>query len=271
MTKKIIAIVLIIVTITVLGFQQSFASSIADDSVTVYVDGIKFKITEEGENIIIATEQNQQKTKMVLDALGNGKVYTTNEKGKEEVVDVKIKELTEENVCIIITSSKGESIEYNSIEDLQKDEYIGQTTAVIGIGYTAVYVTGLIIAALLVSATIYYIGGVAYRALDYALQKAKIALNSYYRAYRYQNKVLVSTSTISYSTAVARIRSRQDIYTYYKSNARSAVAGAGLGVIGPEIDSRTTSSGWIKRGIYYYHYHPGNRSCHAFYGVAYVY
>lgn len=272
MTKKIIAIILIICMVTILGTNETFAKIEDGNSKIVYVDGIKIKITEEGENIIITTEEQSVKTKMILDSEGNASVYTYNEYGEEETLKVKIYELTEENVKIVITREDGEIIQYNSIEDLEADEYIGQTTAVIGLGYTALYVTGIIISALLVSATLYYIRGVAYRALDYALQKAKIAANSFYMAYRYNRIVLVSKAPISFGKAVAMVRSGQDVYTFYKLNAYAVVSGACMGVKGPEMDSKFTASGILKKGIYYKHYHtnPKNGS-HIFFGPAHVY
>ena len=271
MTKKIISVILIIVTLTVLEMQQSFAVTNAEKRTNIYVDGIKFEIYMDDENIVVASNEKNGNSKMIIDPEGNAEIYINDSNGNGQKLTMKINDLTDEKIMISVRGGNGEIIQFNSIEDLESDEYIGQVALTIGIGTVVGSLLSAAVTALLISAAVVVIGGVTYTALDYALQKVKVRYNSYYRAYRRNNVVLVSTSSISFNTAVARIRTRQDIYTYYQSNARSVVAAAGLGVIGPEIDSRTSSSGWLKRGIYYYHYHPGNRSCHAFFGKAYVY
>ena len=71
----------------------------------------------------------------------------------------------------------------------------------------------------------------------------------------------MSLVSITLTTAQIRIRNGQNIYSFNGSSARTAVAGVGLGIIGPEIDANRK-----KGSVYYYHYHTTKNQAHAWYG-----
>lgn len=274
MVKKLTSVLAIMLVIAIMfssGLSKVLAVSINGTLDTVvYVDGIKFVITDTEDGIIVKTEGEANKFKMYL--FDNGTAYAEgkDENGKDTKVWLNINELSEEKIDIDLKKEDGTVTKLTSLEE---DEYEGQMAATIGMGSMAIYSAVIwAITALLITSAVVYIAGEACQALDYALRKSKVKSAKYYKAYIYKSSVYVTRNSISKSAAISRIATRQDIYTYRSSDARSVVAAVGRGVIGPEIDKKTKSSGAIKKGIYYYHYHTGNRNgAHAFYGNAYVY
>lgn len=269
MFKKLISILAVMLVIAIVfsaGLSQVLAVSINGSLATiVYIDGIKFVITDTEDKIIVETQGQENDFKMYF--WDNGKAYTESEGTN---VWLNINELTDEKIDIDLETEDGA---ITKITDLEQDEYQGQALGTITLGGITLGKAILCaIAALLMTSAIYYISGEAYQALDYALNKKKISHNTYYKAYIYKKVVLVSKKGISKNSAINHIRLGWDVYSYKSSDARRIVEAVGKGVIGPEIDKKTTTSGIIKHGIYYYHYHTGNRNgAHSFYGNAYIY
>jgi len=274
MLKKLTSVLAVMLVIAIMfssGLSKVLAVSINGTLDTVvYIDGVKFVITDTEDRVIVKAEGESNNFKMYL--FDNGTAYAEgkDENGKDTKVWLNINELSEDKVDIDLKTEDGNVTKLTS---LNEDEYEGQMAATIGMGSMAIYSAVLwALAALLITSAVVYIAGEACQALDYALRKNKVKSSKYYKAYIYNGSVYVTKNSISKSAAISRIATRQDIYTYRSSDARSVVASVGRGVIGPEIDKKTKSSGAIKKGIYYYHYHTGNRNgAHAFYGSAYVY
>lgn len=274
MLKKLTSVLAVMLVIAIMfssGLSKVLAVSINGTLDTVvYIDGVKFVITDTEDRVIVKAEGESNNFKMYL--FDNGTAYAEgkDENGKDTKVWLNINELSEDKVDIDLKTEDGNVTKLTS---LNEDEYEGQMAATIGMGSMAIYSAVLwALAALLITSAVVYIAGEACQALDYALRKNKVKSSKYYKAYIYNGSVYVTKNSISKSAAISRIATRQDIYTYKSSDARSVVASVGKGVIGPEIDKKTKSSGAIKKGIYYYHYHTGNRNgAHAFYGSAYVY
>jgi hypothetical protein len=98
-----------------------------------------------------------------------------------------------------------------------------------------------------IGTTVIYLSGYACIELADALRNKKISSTKYYRAFRYNNKVYVGKLTISRATAVTRLKTGQDTYTWKKDNAKSIASSAGRGITHAEIGSLSKK----KRGIYY--------------------
>lgn len=263
--KKLISSLLIFVMVFSIGTNQIFAAAFSGDDAIVYVDGIKFKITSEEDETIIKTVGFTNNSKMILDAEGNAKLELVDATGKTKEYKLKINTLLEDEVDFTVTDDNGETIHYNEIEQLTNDEYEGQMTLVIGIGGATLtaFLKALLYA--VIGTASLYIAGYACMELADALRNRRISSTKYYRAFRYNNKVYVGKLTISRSTAVTRLRTGQDTYTWSKSNAKSIASSVGRGVKGAEIDSLK------RKGVYYYHFHPRSGArFHSFYGSAYV-
>lgn len=271
MLKKLTSILAVMLVVAILfstGLNQVLAVSINGSlTTTVYIDGIKFVITDTDDKVIVETKGQENDFKMYF--FDNGTAYT---EGEGKKVWLNIKELTDEKIDIDLKADDGT---ITKITDLEQDEYEGQgLLATITIGGVSLGKAILCaIGALLMTSSVIYIAGEAYQALDYALSKKKVSHNTYYKADIYAKKIVViSKKGISKNSAINRIRLGWDVYTYKSSDARKIVEAVNKGVIGPEIDERTTTSGIIKHGIYFYHYHTGNRNgAHSFYGNAYIY
>lgn len=274
MLKKLTSVLAVMLVIAIMfssGLSKVLAVSINGTLDTVvYIDGVKFVITDTEDRVIVKAEGKSSDFKMYL--FDNGTAYAEgkDENGEDTKVWLNINELSEDKVDIDLKTEDGTLTKLTS---LNEDEYAGQMAATIGMGSMAIYSAVLwALAALLITSAVVYIAGEACQALDYALRKNKVKSSKYYKAYIYKGSVYVTKNNISKSAAISRVAIGYDIYTYKSSDARSVVSSVGRGVIGPEIDKRTKSSGAVKKGIYYYHYHTGNRNgAHAFYGSAYVY
>ena len=63
-----------------------------------------------------------------------------------------------------------------------------------------------------------------------------------------------------------RVISELDVYTYKDEAAKNLAVAVSVEFEGPEIDKNVYKSGLLKKGIYYWHYHPENRKSHIFFG-----
>ena len=272
MIKKIrFIIVMLLIVVLIQPFMNKTLAYTINDYVknTVYIDGIKYEVIDTGEEVIIKNTENFE-VHLYNDGKAYIERYTSSGKIRNDFI---VNNLTEDDVDIEYIDDEGE---LQKITKVDIDEYEGQmagTAVIIGIGSVSILqIFAVVFVALLATVAIVYIAKVAYRALDYALQKMKINTSRYYSAYIISGSVFVSVNPIDRATAISRVRSGLNIYTFYGSEAKSVVTATGLGVTGPEIDKRTTTSGTVKRGVYYYHYHTKNRNgAHAFYGKAYIY
>ena len=274
MLKKLTSVLAVMLVIAIMfssGLSKVLAVSINGTLDTVvYIDGVKFVITDTEDRVIVKAEGESSNFKMYL--FDNGTAYAEgkDENGKDTKVWLNINELSEDKVDIDLKTEDGTVTKLTS---LNEDEYEGQMAATITYGGIAIYSAILwALAALLVTSAVVYIAGEAYQALDYALRKSRLSYNKYYKAHIYNNSVFITKDSISKNSAIARVGLGRDVYTYKSSDARRvAVAITGL-VKGPEIDKQTKSSGALKKGIYYYHYHTWPKNgAHVFYGNAYVY
>lgn len=274
MLKKLTSILAIIIVISIVfssGVNKVLAMTINGSlDIVVYIDGVKFVVTDTEDGVIVRTEGKSNGFKMYLFDNGTAYAEDKDENGKNIKTWLNINELSKDNIDIDLKTEEGNVTKLTS---LNEDEYEGQMAATIGMGSMAIYSAILwALTALLITSAVIYIAGEACQALDYALKRSRVQSSKFYKAYIYNGSVYVTKNSISRKAAISRIATKQNVYTYKSSDAKNIVAAVGMGVIGPEIDKRTKSSGVVKKGIYYYHYHTGNRNgAHAFFGNAYVY
>jgi len=274
MLKKLFSIISVLLIVSmVTPFMSSAVLAISlDESIksVAYIDGVEFEIISTYDETIIRVNDPNNKGEAHFALDGEAYLETYNDKGEKVRTDLVINDLNDEKIDIDYTDENGNLAKITKVD---VDEYEGQTSIVLGYGGWTIlkWIVGLILA-YLVAKTVVYIAKEAYIALDYALKEKRISKTKYYCAEIVSGSVYISSKSITKSAAAARIKARKNTYTFYGSDARSVVVSTGLGVVGPEIDKKTTTSGKIKRGVYYYHYHTRNRNgAHSFYGSAYIY
>lgn len=110
------------------------------------------------------------------------------------------------------------------------------------------------------------IGGIVYYAVPRVIEKIKqnSYISKYYRAYLGSKTIFVALyHSISKTSATNRVASGQNIYTFYSTNARSAVSNTGLGYTHDEAHRKP-------KQFTFNHYHTANRNgAHAWYGLPY--
>lgn len=264
--KKIISGLLIFIMIFSIGTNQIFATILnSNDESIVYVDGIKFKVYTKDDNTIVETVGLRNESKMVLYPDGKAKLELVDEKGNIKQLNLVINTLLEDEIDFCIKDENGVLKQYKDLNQLREDEYIGQAAAVIGM-FGSISLSQFLWALLATCGTVCIAGYLCWE-LEKALEDGKVKSGSYYRAFRMNNKVYIGILKISYKTAVIRLKTGQDTYTWKKNNAKSIANSAGRGYY---HDNQHGKPG--QKGVYYNHYHPKNGAhYHSFYGYAYIY
>ena len=232
----------------------------------VYVDGEKFVITtnlDDGTVTVNSADKEDESVLVLSDNAGaEVKVYDAEEKDYEDYF-LEIENLSDNDIDIDVIDESGNVIEeIDDYDDLIDDTYEGQMEVAIVTGITIeALITALLQAAacIAVAGVIYYAG----KAVVAEIEKSKEQQKYYYKAYIYNKNVFINLANrISRASAISRIRSGVNIYTYKKANAKSVTVDAGLGVSSPDI------SCFSGKKVKFYHYHtsPKNNS-HIFYGA----
>lgn len=198
------------------------------------------------------------------DGDGIATVYDEEEEQYTEYL-LEIDELSYDDMDIDVIDG-GEIIEsFDDIDDIINDSYEGQATVAVITGITI----QTLITAILKAAACIAVAGVIYygaKAAVKAIQKNSSKKKSYYKAYIYNKNVFISLkSKISKKSAVKRIKSGLNVYTYTASLAKSAVLATGRKCSSKEISD-------LKGKVRLWHYHtiPKNKS-HIFFGVPVTY
>ncbi len=260
--KKIIS--LITSTALAISFASSSTANALENATQniVYVEGHGFKVTTslEGDTIVQSLENT---SKLVMDQDGNADIVLENQDGTIENYDVKIKNLSEENVDIILTQSGKIVDEIVSYDDIVEDSYVGQV-AVAGVLITA----DLILTALAIAAITVVIAGVTCYAIDAIEKQIKKNKNYIYYAYLCSGNVFINPVSISDKTAIAHIKVTGDsggVYTFYKDNAASLAKRSTSKWCGPE--NHFSIAKMLLGNIYYDHYHNCVSGAHIWYGM----
>lgn len=143
------------------------------------------------------------------------------------------------------------------------DSYDGQAAVAVTV-VTAITIETLITAILTAAACIVVAGVIYYAGKSVAkeIERTK-QQNNYFKAYVEKKNVFINISnSISRASAISRIHSGSDVYTYKRSAAKSLTKATGLGCTSPEI------SCFKGKKVRFYHYHTANRNeAHIFYGL----
>ena len=242
-------------------------NSIGVTSEIVYVDGEEFVVTTNINDGTVTVKTTDKDDESILEISKNGDAdVTVFDRTEEEFVDysLNIEDLSEENLDIEVIDEDGTVVEkIDEYDDLIDDSYDGQVATTVTV-VTVVTVESLI-TALLVAAACIAVAGVIYYSAKAAvreIEKTKSQKKYYYKAYIYNKNVFINLKRISRASAISRIRSGKNIYTYTKSLAKAVTKGSGLGVSSPDI------SCFKGKKVKFYHYHtsPKNGS-HIFYGA----
>lgn len=246
---------------------NSSENGIGVTSEVVYVDGEEFIVTTNLDDGIVTVKTTDKDDESVLEISGNGDAnVTVLDNIEEEYVDysLDIEDFSEENLDIEVIDEDGNVVEkIDEYDDLINDSYDGQVAATVTVA-TVISVESLI-TALLASAACIAVAGVIYygaKAAVREIEKTKEKKKYYYKAYIYNKNVFINLNRISKASAISRIKSGENIYTYTKSLAKEVTKASGLGVSSPDI------SCFKGKKVKFYHYHtsPKNKS-HIFYGV----
>lgn len=269
--KQIISVMLIVsIIVTLLGSSTEVYASEAmgNESEIVYVDGYAIRVTTDVETGTVTAESVDKSDNSMLEISEyNENVATIYDEEEDSYVDyiLEIEDLSETAIDIVVYDEEGEIVEqYESIDDLIEDSYEGQVAITIVTGIT---VSALITAILQVAACVAVAGVIYYgaKAAVNAIEKSASQKKYYYKAYIYNKNVFINLNQISTNSAISRIKSGQNIYTYTASLAKSAVVSAGLGCTSSEISC-------LAGKIRFYHYHTNPRNgAHSFYGIPVTY
>lgn len=249
---------------------QANAETIGNEtSEIVYVDGNAIKVTVDPISEIITAESVDKKDDTCLVISEQfGSMATIYDETEQEYIDydIDVEDLSYEDVDITVYDEEGEIVEdYDDIDDLLDDEYDGQAATATVV--TTISVSSLITALLEVAACIAVAGVIYYgaKAAVKAITK-KGKKKQYFKAYIYDFNVFINISNaISRNSAINRIKTKRNVYTYSSSRAKSIVKATGLGCTPKEISD-------LKGKIRFYHYHTAKRNgAHAFFGKPVTY
>ncbi len=273
--KKIIAS-LLAVTLMFNSFIQEVSAVETQNGIIetehIYLDGIEYvyHVGVNGEIEVEAVSKNTE-GKLTVDSNAQAVAEVLDENGNIEEYEIEINDLTDKEVDVDIFDDNGKLIEeYDTMEELLEDEYECQAVATMSV--TVISVSTLLKVLLLIAATVIVSGVVYYAAATVAetIQNNKKKRNLYYSAYLKGKDVYISyNKSISFKSAVSRVRYGKNIYTWTSANAKNVVLATGLGTIPKaEIDSASSR----KKGfVYYYHWHTKNRNgAHAWFGRPYT-
>ena len=254
----------------------------------VSVDGRLYDVTVNEDNVVVESNTKENKQKMIMDKKGNAKIFTEDSEGNKQTADMKIDELSEDNIKAEVTFEDGTTKRYNRIEDLGQDRYVGKNVASafaiavpVGIVITkaavaalakAAIATGVVVAGVATAVATIKVAGEVYERLDTLVEelvKKKPPKDEYYyKAYRHiaSNNIYILPKKFSFEEAKVMMNMGIDIYTPENKDALKLAQSAGGNPIGPDNHAYTSK----KPGIYYAHYHPWHRRCHIFCGVPQV-
>lgn len=235
----------------------------------VYVDGVAFRVETDFETGIVSVLPLLDRN-IVLEVFPDGHgeaVAYSQESGSIEEYELEIMDLSADKVDIDVLDKSGDYIDsIDSVEELMSDSYEGQeaVTVLVGISLETLITALIEIAAcILVAGIIYYAG----KAVVAELSREKSNKDYYFKAYIMDHNVFINLSNrLSRQSAIACIRSGNNIYTMLRDNAKSITLATGLGCEGPEISCLSGGK------VMFYHYHVGHRinKAHIFYGSAVI-
>ena len=253
---------------------------------STYVDGIRYNVTVDSDyNIIIEAETDQSSGCMILDKNLTGVVNIECDNNTEsyeiEISSLQLDEadfateyLTEgiqySQIEVLIEDEDNEKLVYcDNIEDIIADEYTGQAAEVVTIKVVegVITITGMLTALLQLAIVVVVVGVVCY-AVDAIIAKIKEKCKQYYyKAYIAANTVVIDPNPISLNSAVSRIKSGLNVYTYTRSKAKNVMDATYQPYYGPEHHWKNG-----KEGFFFNHYHllshtMGKNDAHMLYGV----
>ncbi len=261
----------IICFVLVVGRLAFNVNAIEIEKEIVYVDGIAFECyTNDNGELIISSLDDDGQTYLKVYPDGSAESQILDDDGVLEEYYLEIEELTEEEVYVEVIDEEGEIVEvYDEPEDLVADDYEGQSASLV-IGAGVVISIGALLKIILAITGTIIVAGLTYTLLVNVIEKIESDAkkqNYYYKASvdgkNHAVYIAYNSGTITLNQAISRLKSGQDVYTFFKSQAKVAVAGTGKNYIGPE---RSKTKGTIQ----FYHYHPSETNrAHALYGYGY--
>lgn len=272
-TKKTMSYFLIFCLTISLIWQDGFqirAEEMDEKTEIVYIDDVGYKVSYnfEGKYTISVVGNEAVNGTVDFGEHGTAEVTIHNETEETENYLLDIEELNTEEVDVDVYSDGQKVAEYNDVDEIIEDEYVGQ--AAITATVTVISLKTLLEIIITVAATA-VIAAMTCEALSVAyeaIKESKKKQGNYYRAWLSGNDVYIRMDDpIDLDLAVSRISAGFSIYTYTSSQASNVCYLTGLGVTASEIDSKANR----KSGhIYYRHYHTANRNgAHAWYGIGY--
>ncbi len=257
--SNIILFTLILALFT-MSSLSSFAYSSDNNGKTVFVDGIEYYVSIDNEfTITVETVGLKTNAKLIIDKYGNGSISGIKTQNKGEVYSVTINELSSNSLDMKIKSNGKEIQRFTKPQDLFKDEYIGQSTIVIG----GTVLGAKLVQALIASGLILIATGITWVAVKAVADILEDSSTAYFKCKFSLGTLFINPDDITKSHAINRIKGGYDVYTFLQANASSIVVAAGKGIIGPE-----NHYAWWKLGDYYDHYHTADRNgAHSIYGL----
>ena len=272
-SKKLIVILALILAFTIF-ITSTNATEIIEDltggnkfyiyNEVITYDGIEFSVRISDSGTISIEAEGEYDGRLTLNSDGTCSAYAYNNENKcKENYVLEISDLSEEKVNVEVWNENGEKVKtYTSYQEIIPDVYTGQASIVIGGGISLL----LLLKILLGLALTVIIGGIVYYAVPRVIEKIKqnSYISKYYRAYLGSKTIFVALyHSISKTSATNRVASGQNIYTFYSTNARSAVSNTGLGYTHDEAHRKP-------KQFTFNHYHTANRNgAHAWYGLPY--
>lgn len=251
------------------GFQIKAAETGATTE-TVYIDGVGYNVTYNlnGEYQISVIGNEAVHSTIEFGANGTAEVMIHNNKDIENYT-LDIPELNAEDVDIDVYSNGEKVTEFNDVDEIVEDEYVGQA-ATATVSVTVISLTTLLEIIVTVAATA-VIAAATCEALSVAYEAIKENTKKqgdYFRAWLKGGDVFIrSDDPITENAAASRVAGGLSVYTFTSTKASYVCYLTGLGVTAKEIDSKANR----KKGcIYYYHYHTANRNgAHSWFGRPY--
>lgn len=315
--KGISLLMLIILSINsiLLSNVSAKAQSIISDDI-IYYDGLAYKSTLDvntGDLIIESLSNEHSNTYLILHEDGTADVSIQNESDTEnyfldihemndDALNIDVYEYNNNNSLMAINYGINDYFDntsminnndntninnneglvlvrtYSSYEDLEYDQYLGQT--ITGV-FRIISLTTLLEVLIVLALTAIVVGITYYsivNTIEIIKEKAQYAIDTknytpFYPAYLSGPQVFIDLyNPISYYTATTRMQNGANIYTFVSTSAQAvtAAAASALGltstVIGPEIDVNRRDN-----YIYFYHYHVNRQvPSHAFFGFPYT-
>lgn len=267
--KKIVSCIIIgALVFTTSNFKIYANPDTCEISQVVYIDGNAIEVIVDAENGIIKAQAINGSDDSSLIISENGEsTATVYDKTEDEYIDysLEVETLTKDDVDIAVVDEGGEIVkEIDDYGDIINDTYEEQ----FAVGIITAITIETLITALLVTAACITVSGVIYYAAKSAvkaIEKNKANKSYYYKAFIYNKNVFINLNRISTSSAISRIRSGLNIYTYTSSLAKNITLSTGLGCSSPEISD-------LKGKVRFYHYHTANKNgSHIFYGLPIIY